>query len=304
MIRLLFFASALMPLLLLGQIRQIAITIDDAPLGEGPFFSGERRGQMLIQRLQQAGVTQAMFFVVTGHMDEEGIKRLQNYAEAGHKLGNHTHMHPSANRTDAASYLQDVALADSILRPMKGMVPYFRYPYLHEGADSLRRDSIRAGIQKLGYANGYVTVDNSDWYIHALTREAKDAGQKINTTLLRQWWVDHLWRGIQFYDSVAVASLGRSPKHVLLLHENDLTGLFLPDLIRKLDMEGWTIIEATQAYSDAIAQYVPETLFLGQGRVAAIAADKGSAPKDLVPPWEDEEYLREEAKRLGVFVDP
>ena len=63
------------------------------------------------------------------------------------------------------------------------------------------------------------------------------------------------------------------------------------------------IIPATEAYSDNIAQYMPATLFQGQGRVAAIAADKGSAPRDLVPYWEDEAWLDEEAIRRNIFSE-
>ena len=291
----------LMPLIGVGQNRQIAITIDDAPMGDGPFFTGERRGEMMIQRLRQAGVEQAIFFTIAGNIDEEGGQRLQKYVAAGHRLGNHSFSHPSASRIPADEYIQDVARADSILKPMEGSVPFFRYPYLHEGADTASRNQIRRAIDSLGMANGYVTVDDYDWYIYALARDAKKEGRKINMSALKSFWIDHLMQCIEFYDSVAVANLGRSPRHVLLLHENDLTGLFIYDLVRKLEMEGWDIIPATLAYSDAIAEYVPETLFLGQGRVAAIAADKGSEPKDLVPFWEDEEFLQAEAERRGVF---
>lgn len=287
-----------------GQSRQIALTIDDAPMGDGPFFSGERRGEMLIQRLNQAGVEQVMFFVVTGHIDEEGQRRLAKYVAAGHQLGNHSHSHSSANRIDWQAFLADVQRADSILKPMNGSVPFFRFPYLHEGGDTLSRDSLREGLAQMNYTNGYVTVDTYDWYLHALTKEAKAEGKTVNMSRLRQWWVDHLWDCIQFYDSVAVASLGRSPKHVLLLHENDLTGLFIYDLVQKLELEDWEIIPPTVAYSDAIAQITPQTLFLGQGRVAAIAAEKGSTPSLLMAPWEDEAYLRAEAERREVFTNP
>lgn len=291
----------LMPLSIFAQTRQIAITIDDAPMGDGPYFSGERRGQMLRQRLKQSGVEQALFFVITGQIDAEGDQRLRNYVEDGHKLGNHTHSHPSAHRLDWEEYLAEVARADSILKPRQGFAPLFRYPYLHEGQDSLTRESIRRGLLDLGYANGYVTVDTYDWYLHALVREAKAEGKSIRLNALRQWWVDHQLQNVEFYDSVAVATLGRSPQHVLLLHENDLTALFIGDLVQQLELEGWEIIPATQAYSDAIASYVPETLFLGQGRVAAIAADQGSEPAALVPKWQNEEYLRAEAVRREVF---
>lgn len=297
------FCIAFLPLFALGQTRQIAITIDDAPMGNGAYFSGERRGQMMIQRLRQAGVEQALFFVITDNIDEEGSTRLTNYVNAGHRLANHSHTHGSANRMPWQDYVTDMQIADSIMESLPGVVPFYRYPYLHEGKDTTSRDSIRKAINDLGMANGYVTVDTYDWYIHALARDAKRADQKINTSALKKFWVDHMYQCIEFYDSVAVANLGRSPKHVLLLHENDLTGLFIYDLVQKLNMEGWEIIPATSAYSDAIAQYVPKTLFLGQGRVAAIAADNGSEPRDLVPYWEDEEYLKQEAERLQLFTD-
>lgn len=299
------FCCTIIPFFLLtqAQTRQIAITIDDAPMGQGAYFTGERRGQMMIQRLKQAGVEQAIFFVITDNIDEEGSTRLTNYVNAGHRLANHSHTHGSANRVPWKQYVADIQTADSVMKTLSGVVPFYRYPYLHEGKDTTSRDSIRQAILDLRMANGYVTVDTYDWYIHALVRDAKRADKKINTSALKAFWVDHMYQCIEFYDSVAVANLGRSPKHVLLLHENDLTGLFIYDLVQKLNMEGWEIIPATSAYSDAIAQVVPKTLFLGQGRVAAIAADKGSEPKDLVPYWEDEEYLKAEAERRKIFTN-
>lgn len=288
---------------LFAQQRQIALTIDDAPMGAGPFFSGERRGQMMVQRLRQAGVEQALFFVITGSIDEEGAIRLRNYSKAGHRLANHTHTHPSAHRIPWKAYRDDIRQADSVMNTLPGSVPFFRYPYLHEGLDTTSRDSIRASIQELGLANGYVTVDTYDWYIHALAGEAKQDGKKIRMAALRQFWVDHMIQCIEFYDSVAVANIGRSPRHVLLLHENDLTGLFIYDLVKKLELEEWEIIPATAAYSDNIAQYVPQTLFQRQGRVAAIAADRGTAPTDLVPYWLDEQWLRRESERRNIFTE-
>ena len=37
---------------------------------------------------------------------------------------------------------------------------------------------------------------------------------------------------------------------------------------------------------------MPDTLYLGQGRIAALAHVAGWEPKDLVSPTEDVEYLR------------
>jgi hypothetical protein len=84
---------------------------------------------------------------------------------------------------------------------------------------------------------------------------------------------------------------------VLLLHENDLAALFVDDLAEALRRKGWTIVPAIEAYQDPIATQLPDTLFNGQGRVAALARSHGAGPRDLVSEWEDEARLR------ALFVD-
>lgn len=84
--------------------------------------------------------------------------------------------------------------------------------------------------------------------------------------------------------------LGRSPKHILLLHENDLAALFIGDLISKIREEGWKIISPVEAYQDQIATMIPDTLQNNQGRVGAIAAAR-SYKKPLSHPSENQEYI-------------
>lgn len=46
--------------------------------------------------------------------------------------------------------------------------------------------------------------------------------------------IEVLWDAVKFYDKLAKEVLGRSSKHVLLLHENDLAALFVGDLAKFL----------------------------------------------------------------------
>jgi len=134
-----------------------------------------------------------------------------------------------------------------------------------------------------------------------LYQQALKDNKKINYDLLQDLYIEHLWKSIQFYENIARKALGRSPKHVLLLHENDLAALFIDDLISFLRGEGWEIISPEEAYKDPIAQHIPDVLMNNQGRVAAIAREKGWAAKDLVPRQEDETYLKEYFQRKKVF---
>lgn len=275
--------------------RTIALTFDDATLGDGPFLTGEERTRRLIDALSAAGVDEAMFFVTTGNVagaGESGPRRVQAYAQAGHTLGNHSHSHPWLSRVDTDEYVADIDLAIASMRRYDNVQPYFRFPYLDEGRAIDKRDRLRAALAERGLKNGYVTVDTYDWYLVSLAQEARKTGSEFDIEDLRDLYVDVITRSTEFYDAMARETLGRSPHHVLLLHENDLAAMFVSDLVAELRRRGFRIIPATAAFADPIADREPDTLYLGQGRVAALAHEAGRQPADLVSPTEDEDYLR------------
>lgn len=288
------------------DIRKIAITFDDAPKPDGVFFTGEERSKRLVKALEDAGVKEAMFFVRTKGLLEhgqEGATRVRRYTDAGHVLGNHSHSHTWLRKTEAEAYLKDIAEAKERLQSFDNVLPYFRYPFLDEGRKPEKRAAVRAGLNDLELKNGYVTVDNYDWYMDRLAQEAAMAGL-VDMLALRQVYVELLVEAVEFYDAIAMEALGRSPKHVLLLHENDLAALFVDDLVSELKVRGWDIIPASAAYDDPIAGVEPETRFNGQGRVAAIAHTQGKTGRELVHYTEDEVFLREEFIRRGILGAP
>lgn len=271
--------------------QEIAITFDDAPLGDGQYYTGTQRTYVLIEKLKKSNAPQAVFFTTTSHIrDEVANKRLEAYVQAGHLLANHSHSHQRIDRIGTAQYIEDIRKADHILRSMPGFKPWYRYPFLDEGKTIAARDSIRQALTEMGYTNGYVTIDNYDWYINSLLQQALKDKKKVNFKALRQLYLDHIWNSIQFYNNMALQNLGRSPKHVLLLHENDLAALFIGDLINYLHAKGWKIISLTEAYMDPISTHIPDVLLNGQGRIAAIAKEKGYKGP-FVQISEDEEFL-------------
>ena len=272
--------------------RQIALTFDDAPRSDGGFFSGEERTSRLIRELKLAGVEEAMFFVKTAHIRSESDReRLKQYTDAGHRLANHSHSHLWLNRTESSEYIADIAAASNILVDYDHYDPFYRFPFLDEGRTEEKRDAVREALSGLGLAHGYVTVDNYDWHLAGRVKTAVRDGRKVDRVALREVYLDHILESVEFYDGIATDVLGRSPKHVLLLHENDLAALFIGDLVGALREAGWEIVGAREAYTDPIAEILPETLFNGQGRVAAMAHAAGAAPRELVQQSEDEEFL-------------
>jgi len=258
-------------------VQEIALTFDDAPIRDGAYFSGSERTKTLIAKLKKSGVRQVAFFCITSQIDSLGAARITQYAEAGHLIANHTHSHTSMRQLGVINYMQDIFKADEILRKLQGFQRWFRYPFLDEGRTREERDAIRQALVERGYMNGYVTVDNYDWYLERLFQAALRERKKIDYGKLRPVYLEHLWKSITFYDQMARKVLGRSPKHVLLLHENDLAALYVDELVALLREKGWKIISPVKAYTDPIATNVPDVLLNNQERIAAIAKANGYA---------------------------
>lgn len=304
-LRVTMFKNYLLSLLILaapGSAQEIALTFDDAPTQQSEYQSGIDRTEMLIKKLRAANVSRVAFFVVTSRMDSVGKARLKLYSDAGHIIANHSHSHNRINRIGVENYIGDIFKADLLLNDFPGFKPWFRFPFLDEGGTRPVRDAIRKALADKNYSNGYVTVDNYDWYLDHLFRNAVSEQKQIDFHKLRTIYIEHLWKSIQFYDNIALKTLGRSPRHVLLLHENDLAALFIDDLVKFIRKKGWRIISPVEAYQDAIAKTIPDVLLNNQGRVAAIAKASGYTSR-LSMDSESTQFLDELFKKEKVFAE-
>jgi peptidoglycan/xylan/chitin deacetylase (PgdA/CDA1 family) len=260
--------------------KRIALTFDDVPRGPGAFLSQEERTDRLIAALKAARVKQAAFFVNPGNIaDPQRVgaeARIARYVRAGHVIANHSFTHPHLNATSVPDYLANIDQAEAWLKGREGRRPWFRFPFLDEGGrDKAKRDAIRAGLAQRGLKNGYVTVDASDWNMEALAVEAKQAGKTIDMDALRDLYVESHVQAAEFYDGLARNTLGRSPAHVVLLHETDLAALFIGDLVAALRAAGWEIVTADEAFADPISTLMPDVPSAQGTLTEALAWEKG-----------------------------
>lgn len=285
--------------------KRIALSFDDVPRAPGAFLTEEERTELLIANLAEAGVEQAAFFVNPGRIDgPDDTRRIAAYVAAGHVIANHSANHPRLSQTGLTEYLADIDASEERLRDRDGYRPWFRYPYLDEGQqDAAKRDAVRAALAKRGLVNGYATVDASDWFYEGAAKRAVAQGKAIDREALRKLYVEAHVDAAEFYDTLARKAIGRSPAHVLLLHETDLAALWIGDLVRALEAKGWTIVSADEAYADPFAQRARTyDTPSAQGTLTEMVAwDKGlPAPRwyrgnntDLAQQWFDTRVLGE-----------
>ncbi|MFA0811429.1 polysaccharide deacetylase family protein [Microbulbifer epialgicus] len=277
----------------ISHAKQLAITFDDAPRSANGYMDGQTRAKTLIENLKKYHIGQVAFFSNSRALNDEGMKRMQLYDNAGHLIANHTHSHPNFLETNLANYHEDFLQAHRLLKEFHNFAPYFRFPYLREGETLEKRDGMREALSKYGYKNAYITLNNYDWYIEDLFQKALREGKEVDLQRLSHMYVDVLMQSISYYDNLAIKHLGRSPKHVLLLHEMDISALFIGDLIEQLRGEGWEIISMEEAYQDPIAKYETEKpLKYNPGKIGEIALGKGQR-KGLWHYTLDESYLEQ-----------
>jgi peptidoglycan/xylan/chitin deacetylase (PgdA/CDA1 family) len=262
--------------------KRIALSFDDAPKSNGPRFSGDERTAILIDVLESVEAGPAVFFIKTSNFQRPGGReRVARYADAGHLIANHTHSHSWLKQTDTHQYIEDIDLAEELLQGFPNRRAWFRFPFLDEGIPRAKRDAVRTALNERGLMNGYVTIDNYDWYLDTKWKAAVDEGRSVDIEALRGVYVEMLMGAVTFFHDMAVESLKQSPAHVLLLHENDVAAMFVGDLVTALRAEGWVIVSPDEAYADPIASVVPRTLMTQQGHIAALAVDAGLDPRTL-----------------------
>jgi peptidoglycan-N-acetylglucosamine deacetylase len=275
--------------------NEISLSFDDAPVGDEYIYSGPERTQKIIEVLKKHQL-QTIFYVNTNKLPKsQGAERILAYSKAGHLIGNHTHSHPKLKETPTIIFLKDFDQADEILKTFPTCTKLFRFPFLNEGATIEARDQVRNHLKLKGYQNGYVTVDNYDFYMNDLIQTALEKKQKVNLDKACEMLVDLIWKGIQFYDGVAQKHVG-SVRHVLLMHENDLQAHCLDKLITHIKNKKWKIISPEEAYKNPLKE--PSTLYLGRGRVAALAHEKSGI--EYVSSWENEKSLNAEFNKRKI----
>jgi hypothetical protein len=140
-------------------------------------------------------------------------------------------------------------------------------------------------LAERGLMSGYVTIDTYDWHLDQLWQNALRDGLTVDEAALSKVYSDMVVDAAEHFDRMSSDLLGRRPAQVVLLHENDLAASFTADMVSALRANGWTIIDPDEAFADPIATQLPDTLFSGMGRIAALASDAGRSGADFFDHW-------------------
>jgi peptidoglycan-N-acetylglucosamine deacetylase len=259
-----------------SQAKELALTFDDAPGDTTLHFQAKERTDKLLAQLKASNAPPVIIFAnpCNGDGVTSNVSQLKKFKEAGHIIGNHTCTHPRLDTAGYEEFVANIQKAENILGDLLSVPKYFRFPFFNEGRDVTMRDQVRDWLKSQNYQNVSSSLENEDPIFSTKINEAKKQNKKIDYEKVKALYLKHILDGVEFYDKLAVEVLGRSPKHIILLHDKDATVLFIGDLIRELKKRGWSIIAADEAAKDPLYSMMPKNTHSTFGILGQVAYEK------------------------------
>ena len=246
-----------------ASAQEVAITLDDLPYVM-PSRTTPEQGLQIVRDVNAAldkhDIT-ATGFAVGGLINAQTRVVMDTFADAGHTIGNHSWSHPDYDTLTKRAFRREVRRTDRALKGWMQGQKYYRFPFLREGNTETRKQAAEDVLERLGYVNAPVTIDNDEWRFNKDYVEALDAGDKQDAHRIAQAYLAHMKERTGFFQSLAKRAVGRDVSHILLLHMNKINADHLENLLDWYAASGWTFVTLPDALRDPL--YAAPDLYAG-----------------------------------------
>jgi hypothetical protein len=161
---------------------------------------------------------------------------------------------------------------------------------LRQGSTRARRDSAARGLAAMGYRNGHVSIDNSDFLVERPYTQALQAGDRTAVEAITALYVEHMLTMLRHAREVAQRKLGRDVAHIMLLHVGQLNADVLDRLLRALEADGAEFVSLETALSDPV--YASPEVYVGPRGLSWLYRIAPVDPADEA--WDSAEAVRVE----------
>ena len=263
--------------------KEICISFDQLPVSVG-FHEVDRDAvtYLILQALKKYDV-KAVGFVV-GEQIDESFDILGEWLNNGHTLGSMTFSNQDFNQLGISQFIEDVSRGDKeldiMLQGFGQKKRYFRYPYLHYGNTSEKKEQLSLYLDSKQMLVVPATVVIED-YLYNMTLDKM--GKEPDTTeyfALMNEYVNLVLDEIEASEQLSKQVLNRPCKQILRLTANRINAVFLDDMLGAIKEMGYTFITVDEALKDK-AYHQPEAYF-GAGTVNYLKMLQESDP-DFLP---------------------
>jgi peptidoglycan/xylan/chitin deacetylase (PgdA/CDA1 family) len=238
----------------------MALTFDDLPGADtrAPLAELQDQNRRMLAALHDAQ-SPAIGFVNEGRLQAPGerdarVAILEGWLDAGCDLGNHTEAHLGLSKTPLREYedsvLRGEAITRALLEPRGRRERYFRHPFTQTGPTPEIKQAFETFLSERGYAIAPFSIEAADYMFAALYADAIGAGDASRAARLRDAYLEHNARMMDFMEKLAVDEFGRPIPQILLAHVNRLNADVLPELLARLARRGYRFVTLEAALAD------------------------------------------------------
>jgi peptidoglycan/xylan/chitin deacetylase (PgdA/CDA1 family) len=235
----------------------VAVTVDDIPV-HGDMLEGASRvevGRAIVRALVDAQVPAAGF--INGAPIEkdpatEGV--LTDWAAAGLQLGNHSWSHASVDDTAVEAYRAEIERNEPLLQlhSRAGDWRWFRYPYLHEGKDDMKRIGVRALLAERSYRIAAVTMNFDDWAFNDAWLRCARRGDSREMAKLETDFLAAGREAARQSRRMARRLYRRDIPYILLMHLGAIQARLFPRLLADYRAAGFRFVPLADAQRDPV----------------------------------------------------
>jgi peptidoglycan/xylan/chitin deacetylase (PgdA/CDA1 family) len=212
--------------------QEAAITFDDLPAHSAlpPGVTRADVARDILRALKGARVRSAHGFVNGVQLEREpdSAAVLDLWRAASHPLGNHTWSHPNLDRVGPAAFIADAQRNEALLADER---PWFRYPFLSEGAEPAARAQVRHWLSARGYRIASVTLSFDDWAFNDPYARCVAKGDDVAIAELERQYLAWAKASLDHSRGLARAVHGPDTPLVLLMHVGAFDARMLPRLL-------------------------------------------------------------------------
>ena len=246
-----------------SQERRMCITVDDLTAVTYGLNNENKINSGLLTTFEKYDVP-AIGYVNEGKLYrgdvlvQSRVDILERWLKAGLDLGNHTYSHVNYHRSTLEEFEADIKKGEEIIKPLalkyNKKIGYFRHPYLRSGSDKASSDALVALLNKLGYREAPVTIDNEEYLFakaYAIAFKEKDQPlmKKVGLSYL-----EYMEKQLLYYEKASNDLLGRNMDHTLLIHANLLNAHYLDALLNIYKKYGYQFISQDEVLKDPAYQ--------------------------------------------------
>jgi peptidoglycan/xylan/chitin deacetylase (PgdA/CDA1 family) len=246
--------------------RRMAVTFDDLPyvaIEQQGLPSAQRATNKILRVLQThrvpvvAFVNEGKLQVVVGEVDAQ-IALLQQWADAGMILGNHTFSHSDFNTLTIQQFQDEIIKGEIVTRRlMQSHQPYqlyFRHPQTHTGDTQAKKEAIEDFLAARGYKVTPHTIDNADFIFNVCYVRALRNKDEAMARRLREAYLNFTIAVTEFAERFSPEVFGREITQTLLVHVNDINAECLDEMLRRLAARGYRFVTLDEAMGDPAYQ--------------------------------------------------